>query len=64
MSPADKDWRLSYGTGPFIKYGSVFEHYWRNYLRNEDAERMGIKRLYRNLEEYFKWKERQEKKKK
>jgi len=50
------------GTGPFAKYGSeVFEHYWRNYLRNEDAERMGIKRSYRNLEEYFRWKERQEK---
>ena len=37
---------------------------WKNYLRNEDAERMGIKRSYRNLEEYFKWKKRQEKKKK
>ena len=48
--------------GPFAKYGSeVFEHYWRNYLRNEDAERMGIKRLYGNLEEYFRWEERLEK---
>ena len=48
--------------GSFVKYGSeVFEHYWRNYLRNEDAERMGIKRPYRNLEEYFRWKESQRK---
>jgi len=39
------------------------EHYWRNYLRNEDAERMGIKRPYANLEEYFRWKERQQKRK-
>ena len=50
------------GGGPFAKYGSeVFEHYWRNYLRNEDAERIGIKRPYGNLEEYFRWKEREEK---
>ena len=46
--------KLRNGTGPFAKYGSeVFEHYWRNYLRNEDAERMGIKRPYANLEEYL-----------
>ncbi len=47
---------LRSGRGPFAKYGAeVFEHYWRNYSRNEDAERMRIKRPYRNLEEYFKW---------
>ncbi|MFQ5821967.1 MAG: type II restriction endonuclease [Candidatus Heimdallarchaeota archaeon] len=57
--------KLRNGTGPFSEYGrEVFEHYWRNYLRNEDAERMGIKRSYRNLEEYFTWKEKQEKRKK
>jgi len=57
--------KLRNGTGPFSEYGSeLFEHYWRNYLRNEDAERMGIKRPYRNLVEYFTWKEKQEKRKK
>jgi len=56
--------KLRNGTGPFSEYGSeVFEHYWRNYLRNEDAERMGIERPYANLEEYFRWKERQQKRK-
>jgi len=50
-----KDWS--------INGSEVFEHYWRNYLRNEDAERMGIKRPYANLEEYFRWKERQQKRK-
>ncbi len=57
--------KLKKGKGPFAKYGSeIFEDYWRNYLRNEDAERIGIKRPYHNLEEYFRWKKRQEKKKK
>ena len=55
------------GSGNTANIGSVtgsevFEHYWRNYLRNEDAQRMGIKRPYHNLEEYFKWKKSQEKK--
>ena len=40
----------------------MIEHYWRNYLRNEDAQRTGIKRPYHNLEEYFKWKKSQEEK--
>ena len=57
--------KLKNGAGPFANYGNeVFEDYWRNYLRNEDAERTGIKRPYRNLEEYLKWKKMQEKKKK
>ena len=57
--------KLRNGTGPFAKYGSeVFEDYWRNYLRNEDAERMGIKRPYTNLEEYFRWKKDRKKRKK
>jgi len=57
--------KMRNGTGPFTKYGSkIFEHYWKNYLRNEDAERMGIKKPYHNLKEYFKWEKREQKKKK
>jgi len=57
--------KLRKGKGPFAKYGSgIFEDYWRDYLRNEDAERLGIKRPYCNLEEYFRWKKRREQKKK
>ena len=53
---------LQYQTLMSRNYGSeAFEDYWRNYLRNEDAERMGIKRPYINLKEYFRWKERQKK---
>ncbi len=55
--------KLRNGIGLFAKYGSeVFEHYWRNYLRNEDAQRMVIKRPYHDLEEYFKWKKSREEK--
>ncbi|MCK4352771.1 restriction endonuclease [candidate division WOR-3 bacterium] len=48
---------LRNGTGPFAKHGDkVFLDYWINYLRREDAERKGLERPYRNLEEYFEWK--------
>ncbi len=50
---------LRNGTGPFAKYGDkVFQDYWINYLRREDAERQGIRRPYRNLNEYFTWKKK------
>lgn len=45
------------GTGPFAQYGvEVFEDYWINYMRKEDAERLGLKEPpYHDLDSYFEW---------
>lgn len=41
------------GTGPFKNLGEkVFEHYWKNYLTVDMADKKKIKRLYKNLKEY------------
>lgn len=49
------------GTGPFSKLGKeVFEDYWRNYLRLEDAKQIGLSaQPYKNIVTYIEWKKRQ-----
>lgn len=47
------------GTGPFSSFNEdLFEDYWRNYLRLEDAQRIGIKQPYNDIESYLRWKNR------
>jgi len=44
------------GNGPFTSHGNeVFDDYWMNYLTNDMAQAIDSEPLYRNLEEYFKW---------
>lgn len=51
------------GTGPFGELGEyVFEDYWRNYLRKEDAKQLGLdKQPYTNIKSYLEWQKSQEK---
>lgn len=48
------------GSGPFAGYGQgVFEDYWRNYMRREDAQRGGLEAPpYKDLPSYFRWKKK------
>jgi hypothetical protein len=48
---------LKNGTGPFAEYGEeVFEDYWRNYLNNDLARRIGLDHPpYHSLAGYFEW---------
>lgn len=50
------------GSGPFSKLGEVvFEDYWRNYLRKEDAKQLGLdKQPYNNIQTYLDWKNKEE----
>lgn len=45
------------GAGPFAKLGSrIFEDYWKNYMRREDARQAGLgQQPYKNLKEYLAW---------
>jgi len=51
------------GKGPFSKYGeAVFDDYWMNYLTKGMARDIDSKVPYQNLEEYFVWRGRDQKK--
>jgi hypothetical protein len=55
-----KDMRaLIEGNGPFVPYGrEVFDDYWMNYLTRDMAQAIDSVVPYRNLEEYWAWRER------
>jgi hypothetical protein len=47
------------GEGPFAPYGvEVFDDYWMNYLTTDMAEAIDSEVPYRNLDEYWEWRER------
>ena len=47
------------GIGPFAPYGEkVFDDYWMNYLTRDMAQAIDSEVPYRNLEEYWRWRER------
>jgi len=47
------------GTGPFAPYGEqVFNDYWMNYLTQDMARAIDSAVPYRNLEEYWEWRDR------
>lgn len=47
------------GNGTFAPYGqNVFDDYWMNYLTDDMARKIDSKVSYRNIEEYWKWKNR------
>jgi hypothetical protein len=47
------------GRGPFAEYGElVFDDYWMNYLTKDMARAIDSTVPYRNLEQYWKWRER------
>ena len=47
------------GKGPFATYGEeVFDNYWMNYLTTDMANAIDSVVPYRNLEEYWEWRER------
>jgi hypothetical protein len=47
------------GRGPFASHGwEIFDDYWMNYLTQDMARAIDSKVPYRNLKEYWKWKER------
>lgn len=47
------------GNGPFASYGEeVFDDYWMNYLTKDMAKAIDSNVPYRNLEEYWEWRER------
>jgi len=47
------------GIGPFAPCGEkVFDDYWMNYLTRDMAQAIDSEVLYRNLEEYWRWRER------
>ncbi len=47
------------GNGPFAPHGvKVFDDYWKNYLTEDMARARGSEVPYRNLEEYWKWRKR------
>jgi hypothetical protein len=47
------------GTGPFAPYGEeVFDDYWMNYLTEDMARAIDSAVPYRNLAEYWQWRER------
>ena len=50
---------LTEGQGPFSSYGEdVFDDYWRSYLTEDMARAIDSEVPYRNLEEYWGWRER------
>lgn len=52
------------GTGPFAAYGEeVFDDYWMNYLTEDMARAIDSNVPYRNLKEYWIWRERVTRKK-
>jgi len=47
------------GNGPFTPYGEeVFDDYWMNYLTTDMARAIDSDVPYRNLEEYWTWRDR------
>jgi hypothetical protein len=47
------------GNGPFAPYGiEVFDDYWMNYLTEDMARAIDSEVPYRNLEEYWRWRDR------
>lgn len=47
------------GNGPFASYGEeVFDDYWMNYLTEDMARAIDSEVPYRNLEEYWQWRNR------
>jgi len=47
------------GNGPFSEFGeAVFDDYWRNYMTKDMARTIDSEVYYRNLDEYWDWKER------
>ena len=47
------------GTGPFAPYGEeVFDDYWTNYLTKDMARAIDSSVPYRNLDEYWRWRDR------
>ena len=47
------------GNGPFVGYGKeVFDDYWMNYLTNDMARAIDSEVPYRNLKQYWKWRNR------
>lgn len=55
--------KLKNGEGIFAKHGEkVFEDYWRNFLQRKIARDMGTEQPYKNIEEYFIWKRKKQKK--
>ena len=47
------------GRGPFVDYDeAVFDDYWQNYLTKDMARTIDSEVCYRNLDEYWQWKER------
>lgn len=52
------------GNGPFTRYGKdVFDDYWMNYLTKDMAEAIDSSVPYRDLEEYWEWRNRAPRKK-
>jgi hypothetical protein len=52
------------GSGPFAPHGKeVFDDYWMNYLTEDMARAIDSSIPYRNLEEYWEWRERVSRKK-
>ena len=58
--------QLLSGSGPFAPYGEeVFDDYWMNYLTRDMAQAIDLENPpYRNLEEYWTWRERAPRRKK
>lgn len=47
------------GKGPFSSYGQdVFDDYWMNYLTRDMARAIDSEVPYKNLEEYWNWRNR------
>ncbi|MFQ5580969.1 MAG: type II restriction endonuclease [Nitrospiria bacterium] len=47
------------GNGPFVPYGrEVFDDYWQNYLTRDMAQAIDSDVPYRNIEEYWQWRDR------
>jgi hypothetical protein len=54
---------LAEGNGPFSSKGeAVFDDYWMNYLTEDMARAIDSEMPYRNLEEYWKWRNRSRRK--
>ena len=55
--------KLINGKGPFSDFGEkVFDDYWMNYLTRDMAEAIDSDIPYRNLEQYWQWRQRAPKK--
>lgn len=47
------------GTGPFVRYGqAVFLDYWRNFITQGEARKLGQEQPFRNIDEYLDWRKR------